>query len=66
MRLRRPNVQADLLTVEVTESAVISEPEKALAQLNKLRSAGVRNCHDDYGTWVFIVSSIARYAGKQN
>lgn len=48
--LAAANVQADLLTVEVTESAVISEPEKALAQLSKLRSAGVKVAIDDYGT----------------
>lgn len=48
--LAAADVQAHLLTVEVTESAVISEPEKALAQLNKLRAAGVKVAIDDYGT----------------
>ena len=54
MRLPRQKVvQAELLTVEVTESAVDQgEPaRKALAQLNKLRFVQVVKIGiDDYGT----------------
>lgn len=48
--LAEAKVAATLLTVEVTESAVVNEPEKAMAQLTKLRAAGVKVAIDDYGT----------------
>jgi len=48
--LAEAKVAATLLTVEVTESAVVNEPEKSMAQLTKLRAAGVKVAIDDYGT----------------
>lgn len=48
--LANANVNASYLTIEVTESAVVNDSEKAIVQLSKLRSAGVKVAIDDYGT----------------
>jgi len=40
----------DRLTFEVTESAIMKEPEKALATLDQLRALGPRISIDDFGT----------------
>ncbi len=42
-------VASDLLEVEVTESAVMLEPEKAARILNELHAMGVRIAIDDFG-----------------
>ncbi len=43
-------VDASRITIEVTESAVIKDPENSVKVLNELRSAGVRCALDDFGT----------------
>jgi EAL domain-containing protein (putative c-di-GMP-specific phosphodiesterase class I) len=48
--LRRHDVPAWLLRLEITESAVMAEPEHALHVLTELRDAGVRLSIDDFGT----------------
>jgi diguanylate cyclase len=47
--LEQHGVAADLLEVEVTESAVMLEPEKATRILNQLHSLGIRIAIDDFG-----------------
>ncbi len=44
------NVPASSLTLEVTESAVMAEPERARAVLSDLGELGVRVSIDDFGT----------------
>jgi diguanylate cyclase (GGDEF)-like protein/PAS domain S-box-containing protein len=39
-----------LLTVEITESLVLAEPERVRSELSVLRNAGVRVSIDDFGT----------------
>jgi diguanylate cyclase (GGDEF)-like protein len=39
-----------LLTLEVTESAVMNDPTRAIAILTELRTLGIRLAIDDYGT----------------
>ena len=39
-----------MLELEVTESAIMDEPEVALEQLHRLRELGVRLAIDDFGT----------------
>jgi EAL domain-containing protein (putative c-di-GMP-specific phosphodiesterase class I) len=39
-----------LLTIEITESMLIDDPEIAVVKLNELRSLGVRIAMDDFGT----------------
>ncbi len=48
--LRKHDLPMNALKVEVTESALISEPEKAISAMNKLNKLGVRLSLDDFGT----------------
>ena len=43
-------VVAKMLMLEVTESAIMSDPKKAIAILAKLKSMGVQLSIDDFGT----------------
>jgi len=44
------NVPPGWLTLEITESAVMADPDRALEVLGKLRGLGVRMAIDDFGT----------------
>jgi diguanylate cyclase (GGDEF)-like protein len=46
--LRRHDVPADRLTLEVTESSVMADPPRAVALLHQLRDLGVRLSVDDF------------------
>ncbi len=48
--LTRHRVPANLLSFELTESAVMSDPERALPVLRGLNGLGVRIAVDDFGT----------------
>ena len=48
--LSRSGVDASQLWIEITESVMISEPELALATLQKMKALGVRVALDDFGT----------------
>ncbi|KAF0814808.1 putative signaling protein [Andreprevotia sp. IGB-42] len=48
--LRRHRVPASLLELEVTESALLEDPETALARLTRLHDLGVSMAIDDFGT----------------
>ncbi|HEX3590952.1 MAG TPA: EAL domain-containing protein [Pseudonocardiaceae bacterium] len=48
--LARHNVPAELLTYELTESGVMSDPERALPVLRALHALGVVLAVDDFGT----------------
>ncbi|WP_432506911.1 EAL domain-containing protein [Kineococcus arenarius] len=48
--LGRSGVPAHLLVLEVTESAVTTQPRRAAAVLAELRALGVRTALDDFGT----------------
>ncbi|HEY0804047.1 MAG TPA: EAL domain-containing protein, partial [Pseudonocardiaceae bacterium] len=48
--LIRHNVPAELLTFELTESGVMSDPERALPVLRRLHALGVVLAVDDFGT----------------
>jgi diguanylate cyclase (GGDEF)-like protein len=43
-------VPADALTLEITESAIVGRPARALTVLRRLRELGVRLSLDDFGT----------------
>ena len=59
--LRRSKVPADLLWLEITEGIMISEPELALASLQRLRSLGVRVALDDFGTGYSSLSLLQKF-----
>lgn len=44
------NVPAEKITLEVTESAVVDDPESAIALLQQFKERGMRISIDDYGT----------------
>jgi diguanylate cyclase (GGDEF)-like protein len=48
--LQKHGIPAQRLTVEVTESAALVDPERAIASLQALRAAGVSVSIDDFGT----------------
>ncbi len=48
--LRRHGVPAERLTVEVTESAALADPDRAIAALEVLRARGIAVSVDDFGT----------------
>ncbi|MDQ2914534.1 MAG: EAL domain-containing protein, partial [Chloroflexota bacterium] len=48
--LTRHDVDADQLTVEVTESAVMADPEQSIRVLTALKALGVHIALDDFGT----------------
>ncbi|HEY0000098.1 MAG TPA: bifunctional diguanylate cyclase/phosphodiesterase [Actinoplanes sp.] len=48
--LRHYGVSPDLLTIEITESALIPDPERANQVLDRLRAHGVDISIDDFGT----------------
>jgi diguanylate cyclase (GGDEF)-like protein len=48
--LQRHGVSPDLLTLEITESALIADPERANLVLERLREYGIDISIDDFGT----------------
>ncbi len=49
-RLRRHGVPAQAFCLEITESAIMDEPQRALAMLKALSAAGFKLSIDDFGT----------------
>lgn len=50
----------DRITLEVTESALMEDPDKALATLNRLRDLGVTLSVDDFGTGYSSLSQLRK------
>ncbi|WP_026239835.1 EAL domain-containing protein [Parafrankia discariae] len=48
--LARHQLPPDVLTLEITESALVTQPGRAAAMLRELRSKGVKLALDDFGT----------------
>ncbi|MDH5649590.1 MAG: EAL domain-containing protein [Gammaproteobacteria bacterium] len=48
--LQQHDLPAEKLELEITETAIMMDPEKALLILNKLNSIGIRLAIDDFGT----------------
>jgi len=44
------NIEGSELELEITETAAMSDPEKAIRQLDSLRQLGIRLAIDDFGT----------------
>lgn len=53
-------VDPQLLTLEVTESALMQDPEAAIARLERLRGLGLKISIDDYGTGYSSLAQLKR------
>ena len=58
--LRRYNLPAEQLLFEITESAVMREPQKALKVLHLLRDCGISLSVDDFGTGYSSLAHLKR------
>ncbi|KFZ31564.1 hypothetical protein IDSA_02345 [Pseudidiomarina salinarum] len=58
--LRERGLPPDKVTLEVTESAVMADPEQAIERLGQLRAAGMRISIDDYGTGYSSLAQLKR------
>ncbi len=59
--LAQAELPAELLTLEITESLLIEDPEGAVAQLGALKRLGVRIAIDDFGTGYSSLGYLTRY-----
>jgi len=58
--LTRHQLPPSLLTLELTESGFIDDPERALGMLNAIAALGVKLSIDDFGTGYSSLSHLAR------
>jgi diguanylate cyclase (GGDEF)-like protein/PAS domain S-box-containing protein len=59
--LERSGLAADLLCVEITESALVEDAAATLATLNRLKELGVRLALDDFGTGYSSLTYVRRF-----
>jgi diguanylate cyclase (GGDEF)-like protein/PAS domain S-box-containing protein len=59
--LAESGLQPELLTLEITESMLIDDPELAVVKLQELRTLGVRIAMDDFGTGYSSLSYLSRF-----
>ena len=59
--LRALSLDADALTLEITEGMLIEDPHSALQLLRQLHDARVRLCLDDFGTGYSSLNSLHTY-----
>ena len=63
--LHKWGVPGNRLTVEITESAIISDPEKTMGVIRELKELGVGIAIDDFGTGYTSLAYLARLAVTQ-
>lgn len=60
--LAQAGISPRLLTIELTETALLDRPEAARRTIDALRTAGVRVCLDDFGTGFSSLSHLHAFA----
>lgn len=60
--LARHRIEARLIEVEITESAMMDEQNRAVEQLAAIRALGVRLLVDDFGTGYSSLSQLQKFA----
>jgi diguanylate cyclase (GGDEF)-like protein/PAS domain S-box-containing protein len=63
--LEKWEIPGERLTVEITESAIVSDPERAAGVIRELKALGVSISIDDFGTGYTSLASLARLAITQ-
>lgn len=58
--LKRKSIEADALCLEITETAMMNDPQRALACLYQLQHHGIRISLDDFGTGYSSLSYVSR------
>lgn len=58
--LGRYAIKGEQLVFEITESAIMRDPERALAMLHRLRGLGIRLSVDDFGTGYSSLAQLRR------
>jgi EAL domain-containing protein (putative c-di-GMP-specific phosphodiesterase class I)/CHASE2 domain-containing sensor protein len=58
-------IAPDMLTLEVTESATLADPERAIAALERLASRGIKLSIDDYGTGQSTLTYLKRLPARE-
>jgi diguanylate cyclase (GGDEF)-like protein/PAS domain S-box-containing protein len=59
--LTESELESSLLTLEITESMLIDDPEIAVTKLTELRALGLRIAMDDFGTGYSSLSYLSRF-----
>lgn len=59
-QLKAPGAQPERLVLEITESAVMHDPTRAIAVMEELRHLGVRFSIDDFGTGYSSLAQLKR------
>jgi EAL domain-containing protein (putative c-di-GMP-specific phosphodiesterase class I) len=54
-------IEPGLVVLEITETAVMTDPDRALKQLAELKSLGVRLAIDDFGTGYSSLNYVSRF-----
>jgi EAL domain-containing protein (putative c-di-GMP-specific phosphodiesterase class I) len=57
--LTAAELEPDALTLEITESVMMTDTQLAISRLNELRALGVRLAMDDFGTGYSSLSSLS-------
>lgn len=59
--LAETNLSADRLKLEITESALMDNPDQAATMLHRFRELGARICIDDFGTGYSSLNYLLRF-----
>jgi EAL domain-containing protein (putative c-di-GMP-specific phosphodiesterase class I) len=63
--LRRVGVTTDLIRLEITESAVMTDPDRALVTLWKIHNCGIQLSVDDFGTGFNSLSQLKQLPANE-